>query len=1235
MTTTSRVGTRLRPPSWRRWATAGIVAATALFSTALVTAVAGASGTPPQINVVTGSAGTKTVSVGHPQTAATAKLSAGYVAYNPKNGDEAVAVWTGAGKAHVYLIAGADEANEYHIATAVTATTKDFIYGTLVQGMAYQLAGSGTAGMVGYPGGGTTPTSGKSPNVGAVTNPIAPVSLAFDNSGNLLIAEALPAGTPTQTAIQVVAKAACAKTCAYGYGATTYPALVAGGLYTIAASGFPGVSTTPHISFTFQVNGFGLAVDSEGNIIEGGSGLVVFLNEQTTTVVRYGKHLPAHAATAIAGTTKGTATCGSGAVNVPATGHASGNSSPNLQWPHPFIDSAGNVYVNDDRVVASKGCTWVLPAATGSLDGMTVTAGRLYSLTGAATTTAATNGAVADTTSFPNTVAAATDAAGNVVVALSGTTPAVRVIAESTGTYYDQAMTDGRVYTICGGGSTTTTPTTCTKFKLPGAARPTTPPAYGLTSLIPGAIGDLLVTDGSSATTGSLYEVTGGPTGATVGEPTISSVTPNSGFIAGGIRVTIHGTNLAKTTAVKFGTVSASTLVVTGTAVTVTNPPHLQGTVPVSVTTLGGSSTKTDAFTYITPVPELTSVTPASGTKTGGTLVTLHGSNLASTSAVDFGTVEATTVVAATSTVSAVTPAHAAGAVAVTVTTTGGTAKETTAFTYITAVLPGSPTGLTAARAGSGAVTITWKAAAPNGSPITSYTATNTRTAKSCSTSGTLFCTISGLTNGLTYAFTVRATSGAGTGPASDPIHLVPATIPGAPGTPTAVRGVASATVRWTAPTPTPGKIAITKYTVTSTPTGKTCTWSGTSTYLCKVTTLKNGTSYTFKVKATNAVGTGPTSTASNVAVPEAQPPSSPTNVTAVVGNGSANVKWTPPATTGGSPVTAYTVTSTPTGKTCTTTGALTCSVTGLTNGHAYTFTVTATNAIGTSPTSQASKPVTPSATATNTTSPGSPSGTTRPTQGYTEVASDGGVFNYGTAGFYGSKGGQPLNAAVVGIAAAPTGKGYWEVAADGGIFNYGTAAFYGSKGGQPLNAAVVGIAAAPTGKGYWEVAADGGIFNYGTAGFYGSKGGQPLNAPIVGIAAAPTGKGYWEVAADGGIFSYGTAGFYGSRGGQPLNAAVVGIAAAPTGNGYWEVAADGGIFDYGSAGFYGSKGGQPLNAAVVGIGASPTGKGYWEVAADGGIFNYGSATFYGSKGGQHLNAPIVGVASTLQEAAT
>ena len=92
----------------------------------------------------------------------------------------------------------------------------------------------------------------------------------------------------------------------------------------------------------------------------------------------------------------------------------------------------------------------------------------------------------------------------------------------------------------------------------------------------------------------------------------------------------------------------------------------------------------------------------------------------------------------------------------------------------------------------------------------------------------------------------------------------------------------------------------------------------------------------------------------------------------------------------------------------------------------------------------------------------------------------------------------------MVGIAATPDGQGYWEVASDGGIFSFGDAGFFGSMGGTPLNKPVVGIASTPDGQGYWEVASDGGIFSFGDAGFFGSMGGTPLNKPIVGMAAHP-----------------------------------------------------------------------------------------------------------------------------------
>ena len=123
---------------------------------------------------------------------------------------------------------------------------------------------------------------------------------------------------------------------------------------------------------------------------------------------------------------------------------------------------------------------------------------------------------------------------------------------------------------------------------------------------------------------------------------------------------------------------------------------------------------------------------------------------------------------------------------------------------------------------------------------------------------------------------------------------------------------------------------------------------------------------------------------------------------------------------------------------------------------------------------------------------------------------------------------------------------GYWLVGSDGGIFTYGGATFYGSPGGMTLNMPIVGIATTPDGKGYWLVASDGGIFTYGDAVFYGSPAALTLNKPIVGMAATPDGKGYWLVASDGGIFTYGDAAFRGSPGGRALNKPIVGMAATP-----------------------------------------------------------------------------------------
>ena len=101
--------------------------------------------------------------------------------------------------------------------------------------------------------------------------------------------------------------------------------------------------------------------------------------------------------------------------------------------------------------------------------------------------------------------------------------------------------------------------------------------------------------------------------------------------------------------------------------------------------------------------------------------------------------------------------------------------------------------------------------------------------------------------------------------------------------------------------------------------------------------------------------------------------PDTPTAVTGVAGDARVTVSWTAPASNGGAAITNYTVTFS-SGQTCST-ATLSCVVTGLTNGTAYTFTVVATNTIGNSPTSTASSAVTPVAATTPSSGGGSSSG--------------------------------------------------------------------------------------------------------------------------------------------------------------------------------------------------------------------------------------------------------------------
>ena len=174
-------------------------------------------------------------------------------------------------------------------------------------------------------------------------------------------------------------------------------------------------------------------------------------------------------------------------------------------------------------------------------------------------------------------------------------------------------------------------------------------------------------------------------------QPSVLLATPPVGPINGGTSVTITGLNLTGATSVSFGGTEATNMVVVNdTTITVTTPPHATGIVPISVTSPTGTGVTLGLFTYL-PIaqPSVFLVAPLVGSTAGGTSVTISGVNFSGTTAVNFGATAATgfTVINDT-TISAIAPAHAAGLVNVSVTSTIGTGVGLGLFTYLPVAPP-------------------------------------------------------------------------------------------------------------------------------------------------------------------------------------------------------------------------------------------------------------------------------------------------------------------------------------------------------------------------------------------------------------------------------------------------------------------------------------------------------------------------------------------------------------------
>ncbi|MEU3532885.1 MULTISPECIES: IPT/TIG domain-containing protein [Streptomyces] len=190
-----------------------------------------------------------------------------------------------------------------------------------------------------------------------------------------------------------------------------------------------------------------------------------------------------------------------------------------------------------------------------------------------------------------------------------------------------------------------------------------------------GAVGVTVTTPGGTSNPVSFFYV---------GAPFKSSLSTSSGPLAGGNTITLNGTGLSTATSVSFGAATAVPTVISDSTISIVVPAGAAaGPVPVTVTTAGGANNGL-SYTYV-DAPTIDSLAPTSGPASGGTAVTITGTNLDTTDSVTFGGTPAPFAVINSTTLSAVTPPGTAGAADVVVTNPAGSDTSVGAFTYVAA----------------------------------------------------------------------------------------------------------------------------------------------------------------------------------------------------------------------------------------------------------------------------------------------------------------------------------------------------------------------------------------------------------------------------------------------------------------------------------------------------------------------------------------------------------------------
>jgi len=398
-----------------------------------------------------------------------------------------------------------------------------------------------------------------------------------------------------------------------------------------------------------------------------------------------------------AGSTTADWVSGQGGSFTTRTQNNEGISANSLYLPRQIVlDSDGGLYVadtNNNRALyypAVPAVSAVSPDAGPSAGGTSIT----ITGTGFTGATAVTVGgsacdsfSVDSATSITCTTPAGTPGAASILVTTPGGTnaantlyayapvPAVTAVSPGAG-----PTAGGTSITITGTGFTSATAVTvggsaCDSFSVDSATSITcTTPAGSA-----GSASILVTTPGGTNAANTLYAYESGVV--------ITSVAPDNGSTEGGTIITITGSGFTGATSVTIGGQACTNLIVISDSIlTCTSPPGVPGNATIEITTPAGATTAPTEYVY-TPAPVVSAVAPDTGPLTGGTAITLTGSDFTGATAVTIGGNACTNlVVVSATTITCTTPASSsAGSASILVTTPGGTSAATTVFTYTAA----------------------------------------------------------------------------------------------------------------------------------------------------------------------------------------------------------------------------------------------------------------------------------------------------------------------------------------------------------------------------------------------------------------------------------------------------------------------------------------------------------------------------------------------------------------------